>query len=217
MLFLYSGLAAVVAPAAEHLRQIAHAQRGADGPAVGEAPVGTGLTAVGRLAVFHLPEGLEILHVVRLHAHRPADVLHGGDLVAQAVVGQGAEVIPPGGAVLGRGKHVQRLLVPAVDDVLVGRAEIGIPLFLLAVGPLVATEGAVAAKGVVPAVPAIAAGTTAGGLGLLRVLDLLIGGVDLLHLLGGHRVAGVPVRMVLHHQLPVGMLDLLIRGVGADA
>ena len=97
-------------------------------------------------------------------------MLQGGDLVAQAVVGQGAEIVPSGiplGAVLQR---AQRLCIAAEADVLEGRLLIGIAASL-AVGLL-----AIAAEGI------IAVGISAIGTGitcLLGILDPLVGIVDL--------------------------------------
>ena len=46
--------------------------------------------------MFDPVQGTEILRIVRIHADSLADVLQGRYLVAQTVVGQGTEIVPPG-------------------------------------------------------------------------------------------------------------------------
>ena len=78
-----------------------------------------------------------------------------------------------------------------------------------------AGEGIIAVSGIAAvAVTALAAGI---GLCLLRILDLLVGRIDLLHLLGSHLVPRVYVRVIFFCQSAIGALDLLVGGIGADA
>ena len=58
--------------------------------------------------------------------------------------------------------------------------------------------------------------TAALRLGLLRVFDLLVSGVDLLHFLGGFCIAGITVRVVLFCQTAVGLLDLFVGSIPTD-
>ena len=51
---------------------------------------------------------------------------------------------------------------------------------------------------------------------LFRILDLVIGRVDLLHLFCSHFIPGIQVRVVLLCQFAVCPLDLLIAGIGVD-
>ena len=52
---------------------------------------------------------------------------------------------------------------------------------------------------------------------LVRILDLLVGRIDLLHSPGCFLISGVQVRMVFLCQPPVGFFDLLIGGIRADS
>ena len=76
-------------------------------------------------------------------------MLQSGHLVAQAVVGQGAEIVPPGVPVLAVLQRVQRLGPPAVADVLRRR---GLVLIGLtgggAVFPLLVAAVAIATIGI---------------------------------------------------------------------
>ena len=51
----------------------------------------------------------------------------------------------------------------------------------------------------------------------LRVLEHLVGRVDLLELLLGRLVALVPVRVILERELAVGRLDNVVRGIARHA
>ena len=106
-------------PAAEELKQIAKAQVGAGIATQGKAPERTCLLAIGGAAMLDLAENLLIFQIVRLHAHCPADMFQSGDLIAQTVVCQGAEVVPPGIAVGGAVQGIEGFLVAAKPDVLV--------------------------------------------------------------------------------------------------
>ena len=87
--------------AAEQLGKIAKAHIGAGIAAHSKAPEVSGAFAVACAAVFDGIEGIEVFGIVRLHAHRPPDMLQCRYLIAQTVIGQGAEVIPPGVALGG--------------------------------------------------------------------------------------------------------------------
>ena len=205
-----------LASAAEQVQQITQAHVHAGISPHGEAPEISGALPVGRAAVFDLIQRMEVFRIVRLHAHRAADVLQRRYLIAQTVVGQGAEVVPPGIALLGILQCVQRLLIAAEPDVLVSGLLIGIPRLAAVALLTVAAEGIVIAS--VAACIAIAAGTAVWpGLGcLLGMLATLLGIVYFLHFPGRFRVARIPVRVVFLCQLTVGPLDLLGGGIGTD-
>ena len=101
-LCIFSAAQPEPAPAAEELQEIAQAQIGAGVAHGGEAPVIARGAPVGGTAVFQDLQRPQILLIIRLHGHRPTHMLQSGDLVAQTVVGQGAEVVPPGVPVLQR-------------------------------------------------------------------------------------------------------------------
>ena len=109
---------------------------------------------------------------------------------------------------------LRQIQVPLTDgqtDALDG----GIIAAAVAVGAVAAVGAAVGAT-IAAAVGSVA---IAGGAALALVLDLLVGLVDLLHLLLGQIGQGVVlivVRVVFPGQLPVGAFDLLVAGVGLD-
>ena len=105
--------------AAEKIEQITQAQIGARIAAHGEALEIAGLPAIGTAAVFHPVQCVHIFHVIRLHADGLADMLHGGDLIAQTVIGQSAEIVPPCSALGAVVQGVQRLLIPPKTDVII--------------------------------------------------------------------------------------------------
>ena len=157
--------------------------------------------------MLHPIQGVQILRVLRLHAHRPADVLQSRHLVAQGIVGNGAEVVPPSiplGAVV---QGIQRLLIPAEADILEGRLLVlilglGAVALIILIGLLaVSPEGI----GIILA------------LCLLRVLDLLVGRVDLLHPPGGLLVAGIQIRVIFLCQTPIRLFDFLVCGIPVNA
>ena len=106
-------------------------------------------------------------------------------LVAQTVIGQSAEIVPPCIAFRTVLQGIQRFPVSAETDVLVSRLLVLVTL-LAAVALLL-----IPAKGII--ISAIA--TVAAGRLLLpelvRILDLLIGRIDLLHFLGSHLITGI--------------------------
>ena len=98
---LKSSAAEEASGAAEKIAQITHTQIRAGIGAHGKAPEVPRLLAIGRTAVFDLVQCPEIFLVVRLHAHSLAYMLQCRDLIAQAVIGQRTEIVPPGIALLG--------------------------------------------------------------------------------------------------------------------
>ena len=72
--------------------------------------------------------------------------------------------------------------------------------------------GAAACTGTAAAVPAVAAGACL--LVALGVVDLVVGGVDLVHLPGGLRVVGVEVGVVFLRQGAVCFFDFVRAGIG---
>ena len=119
-------------------------------------------------------------------------MLQSRDLIAKPLIGQGAEIVPPGIALGTVVQHIQRLLILSETDVLVG-ALLVLVIRGLAVAPLLA----VAAEGIVIAAAIAAAVTVGGRLGGGRILDLIVGSVDFLRLPGSFFIAGIPVRVVL--------------------
>ena len=113
---------------AEELEQIAQAHIGAGIAPHGKTPEISGALAVGSAAVLDLVQRRQIFRIIRLHADSTSDMLQRGDLVAQAVIGQSAEIIPPGIALVGVLQGVQCLAVAAEADVLEGRLLVGISL-----------------------------------------------------------------------------------------
>ena len=71
-------------------------------------------------------------------------------------------------------------------------------------------------------VAAVGLAVAVGGLGRLLlvglgILDLVVGLVDLVHLLGGGGVAGIEVRVLLFRQTPVCTFDLFFRSAVGHA
>jgi hypothetical protein len=100
-------LLAASSAAAEQLQKITKAQIGARVAPHGKAPVVACLPAIGSAAMLDAVQGSQVFRIVRFHGNSAADMLQSGDLVADAVVGQSAEIIPPGvalGAVLQSGQ-----------------------------------------------------------------------------------------------------------------
>ena len=126
-----------VPSAAQQLCQIAQARAGAGAAAHGEAPEIPGVSPVGLVAVLDGVQRGQILLIVRLHGHRPADVLQSRHLIAQALIGQRAEVVPfcvPVGAVV---QGVDRLPVASKPDILAGRLLVAVPFRLCLPGLIV--------------------------------------------------------------------------------
>ena len=140
-------------------------------------------------------------------------MLQSGDPVAGAVVGQGAEVVPLAVPGLGPGQGVEGLLEAAILNVAVGSLSLGgVELgFLLAL--LLPPLAKDIFKGVLAVASAagVRAAAIAGWTGLRGILNLLIGGVDFLHLPGSFCIAGVGIRVVLFCQAAVGFFDLFVR------
>ena len=88
-------------------------------------------------------------------------------------------------------------------------------------GGIIAAAVAVAAVAAVGAAIAAAVGSVAiaGGAALALVLDLLVGLVDLLHLLLcqiGQGIIVIIIGMVLFGQIPIGFFDFLVCGGAGD-
>ena len=105
-------------PAAQQLGQIAHTQAGAGTAAHGEAPEISGRPAIGLISMLDLLQGGQVLLVVRLHGNRPADMLQGRHLIAHALIGQSAEIVPPGVPVGAIVQRIDGLLIAAIADIL---------------------------------------------------------------------------------------------------
>ena len=125
--------------------------------------VAAGLLPVGSGTVFHSVQGLQILVIVRIHGNRPTDMLQSHDPIAQTVVRQGAQIVPPGIPLLGILQRIQCFPIPAEADVVQGCLLVVVPGIGIGVAALlIAAESA---EGIVLAVAAIAA-----ALGLLVFL-----------------------------------------------
>ena len=111
-----------------------------------EGTVGTCLLAVGAFSPLHHREGLQVFIIVRLHGYGPLDMLQGGGSVAQAVICQGAEIIPPSILLTGVIESIECLCVPPEADVLGSCLLVAVTGFLLLL-PLVLLPGT--SKGIV--------------------------------------------------------------------
>ena len=85
-----------VSAAAEDVGKPTQNKAGAGAAPHGKAAEISCLPAVRRATVLDLVKGIEIRIIVRLHAHRLADVLQRRDLIADSIIGKGTEIIPPG-------------------------------------------------------------------------------------------------------------------------
>ena len=124
-----------------------------------------------------LLQGGQVLLVVRLHGNRPADMLQGRHLIAHALIGQSAEIVPPGIPVGAIVQSIDGLLITAIADILACGALVVIPLRPRLPGLIVpaSAKGIVAAEGVIA--PLLAAALVLiGGAGiLLRIFDPVVG------------------------------------------
>ena len=148
-------------------------------------------------------------------------MLQCGYLIAQTVVGKGAEIIPAGIPSGGIGKCIQSLLIAAEADVVLRSFLIIITAARIGIAALLVTaesaEGIVlAVSAAIAAVTAVIAVSTALLAVFLRILDLVVSGIDLLHFLCGNLISGIQVRMVLLCQFPVSSFDFLVGCIGAD-
>ena len=200
---------------------------------------------VGAAGVLQLVQQVLVLVVAGLHVHRGAGLALGADVVAQPGVGQRGIVVPAGVAVpLGNAvQHVQRLLVVAVADVVVG----GLHLRRVVAGALAAEPAAVKpaepkaervkpkAEGVLILLAAVAAGTAVAALAAVPALaaggrpgvavaaalalahDLAVSGLHFLELVLGGGVVGVQVGVELLALLAICFFDGLLVGALADA
>ena len=159
-----------------------------------------------------LLQGRQVLLVVRLHGNRSADMLQSRHLIAHALIGQSAEIVPPGIPVGAIVQSIDGLLIAAIADILACGALVVIPLRPRLPGLIVPApaEGIVAAEGVIA--PLLAAALVLIGRAgiLLRIFDPVVGFIDLLHLPGRLGIAGIQVRMVFFRQAAVRLLHFLI-------
>ena len=149
-------------------------------------------------------------------------MLQSRDLIAQAVVGQGAEIVPVGVPLPAVFQHIEGLLEAVKADILVGGLLVAVLPGRLLIGLLpagvpaskgtVAPEGIPIAAGALTALRAVAALRTVAGLAgiLLRIFDLVVGLVDLLHLFGRFLISRIQIRVIFFCQAAVGLLDLLV-------
>ena len=108
------------APAAKQLSKIAQTQRRTHA-APGEPGKVPCLTAVSLTALLDLIQRSQVFAVARIHRHRFANMLQSRHLIAQTVIGQSAEIMPPG-IPLGRiPKGIEGFPVSAEADVIEGR------------------------------------------------------------------------------------------------
>ena len=108
-------------------------------------------------------------------------------------MGQGGQIIPLGVVITVGHEHIQRFLIPMEADILEG----SLPILTLIAPLLIAAEGV--------------------GMGLVRIFDLLVGGIDLLHFPCSFRISGISVRVIFLGKPAVGLFDLLVAGIPADA
>ena len=134
-------------------------------------------------------------------------MLQGRNLVAQSVMGDRRQVVPTGIMLRICLQGIERLPETVESDILLRR------LLILGAGGL-SIALPVTAKGIVAAVGVI---TAPGGLGLFRILDLLLCRIYLLHFLRSHRITGVYIRVIFFCQPPVCPFDLLVGSIPADA
>ena len=145
-----------------------------------------------------------VFRVGRVHGARARDLLVAEHAVAEIRVGDGGKIIPLRRALrLGhRLQLAQRPLVFLHEDVPPGRLHrVSLRPALLIALPVPA------GKGIVLILPLLRVRAR------LRIFDLVVGGVDLVHHLCRVRVARVHVRVIFFCQRPVGALDLLVARV----
>ena len=163
--------------------------------------------------------------VVGLDLNRPFGRIQRGDFLSEVHVRPGAEIVPLSVPFRDRdgGKRVQRLLIHAVSDVVFrGRVfhALGLLLCSLPAVPGIAPGIAVAAERIgVLLILILILGSAAPGVLLLcrTVLDLVIGGVDIVHHLSGVFVPRIQIRVVFFCQVPISLFDFLITGIPGNA
>ena len=188
-----------------------------------------------------------VFGVARLHLGGAAGVLQGVDAVAQALVRQRREVIPPGGAVRDAVQHTAGLGVAAVHDEVARRLQFGRvraaearpALLLVAAEPKPKTERvepevpvavllAVAllaiALLIAAAVEAAIALLLAVGVAVAAVLgaglpfgDGVVGRLHFLEVLFGREVVGVQVGVPALALGTIGFFDFFLAGSALDA
>ena len=161
--------------------------------------------------------GVLILRVPRLHAAGHGEVLPGLVVPTPAEVEDAVEVVPlrvvQGDAIqdgLGGVQVVLGEVAPhpgELPGVIPGVTPLALPVAALAVGALP-----------IALVAPVGGGGAVAGI-LLLLGEQLVGLVDLLQLLVSqvlHGAVGIPVRVILLHQIQIGLSDLLLGGVFAD-
>ena len=174
--------------AEEHLQGVTQADGQAGETTETEASAIACLLAISVTVLFDSLQDSQIFRIIRFHGNSSADMLQSCYLIAYAIIGQGAEIIPACAAHLRIIQHIQRLLVAAVADILIGRILIRIPRLPLLGLLIVATERI---EGIVIAAILAVLAILTSSAGFIGVLNLVIGRVDLLHLPGSFRVTGV--------------------------
>ena len=170
--------------AAEDIKQIAQAQVRTGIAAKGESTEVSRLLPVCSTTMFDHAQHPQILLIVRFHADSPTDVFQSRHLVAETIVGQGAEVIPAGISLAAVAEGIQRLPVPSELDIPERSLLVGISLLRATIALLLT----LASKGIVIAAIAVGCLLLAE---FVRILDLLVGRIDFLHFLGSHFVTGI--------------------------
>ena len=86
--------------AAEKPQEVAKEEGKTGGRTAAEATETLAALPIHVATVFDGGQNFQIFFVVRFHGNSLANMLQGGDLVAQGIVGDGAEVVPKGIALL---------------------------------------------------------------------------------------------------------------------
>ena len=85
-----------------------------------ESPEAACVLPVSGTAAFDFIQSPQIFRIVRLHGYGPANMLQRRHLIAETIVGQRAEVVPPC-IPLGRiTQSIERLLLPSKTNVIIG-------------------------------------------------------------------------------------------------
>ena len=194
--------------------------------------------AVKGTAALNPAANLLILDVIGVHANRSFNHLGGENAVAEAIVGQCTQIIPLCRAIclVHTIEHIGCILIGAKIDEVAGSLKFCWPglctCALLILVILITAKAKVAEKiliGIATAFTVASAGvativsvTAIGPLGgiflrLLRIFDLLIGRIDLIHFFCCHRIIGMHIRMILLCQTAVSPFDLVVGRVPRHA
>lgn len=183
---------------------------------------------------------LLILDIIWIHANRCFNHLGGENTVAETIVCQCAQIIPLCRAIrlIHAIEHIGRILIGAKIDEVAGSLKLrwpGLRTCALLILVILITAKAKIAEEILIGIPAAfitaSAGvativttivTAIGALGgiflrFLRIFDLLIGRVDLIHFLCCHRIIGMHIRMILLCQTAVSPFDLVVGRVPRHA